>query len=198
MRFPYLLAFAIMLTTAAFAQPKSRSLSFAGGRSFHGTGDMKGLQFAFEYGNQLERRLRWSLAMTHTIHYKEDVLRTTGGPVPVQEKNREVKTGVQLGGFFEPQILATARHSFGIGLGPLLRYQFASNTSVYRYYPSSPPVWEREGDNEQNGLAAGYQVRLKYDFSMSERLRLGAQLGFQNDTHADVITYYALQLSHKF
>jgi hypothetical protein len=65
-------------------------------------------------------------------------------------------------------------------------------------HPSTPPVWEREGDNEQNGLAAGYQVRLKYDFSLNKRIGLGAQLGFQNDTHADVITYYVLQLSRKF
>lgn len=192
-----------------FSQPDNtlpkQNLSLSFGRAFHGTGDLRGIWFAADYGKFLKKKWEGTAGFTTTIHSDAfPLLVTYPNSSPVDASYRSVAAGLQANGCIHYVPLRTRHHELKAGAGVLVRYQSSSVSSGYGvYYPAGgtgfpEPVFTFRNNEKQNTLSAGYQVSLGYAFTLRNHFLLGGQAGFQNDTNADVITRFSLRLGKRF
>jgi len=178
----------------------SMQLYFA--RSFHGTGDLSGIHFSAEYGHFFKKRLEISGNITSTIHWGSFALFVTNQFGTFDESFRYGIAGIQAGSKLGYTILNFQHHSLKVQGGSFIRFQSSSLPDVYGVtfppainYPE--PVFTFRHEEKQNIFTIGYVAELSYVFITNKNLLLGIKAGFQNDTNADVISYYGVFIGKK-
>jgi hypothetical protein len=192
----------LLLVADLHAQYK-RQLSVDLNRSFHGTGDMRGVGFAVEYGRYLARKLEITGSIGSNIHHDQYPLFLSMGGSEIDASYRMVTAGIQLAGQAHFAPLRTNDHEFKIGLGPLLRYQSSSASGGYGVMSPTAtsfpePVFTFRQIEEQNMVTLGFLASVSYTFSFNSRFFVGAKASLQDDTNGEVITQYGLRIGKRF
>jgi hypothetical protein len=171
-------------------------------RSFHGTGDLRGINFTAEYGHLLSRRLDISGNITSTMHWGSFELIVNSPSGSFDGSFRYVTAGLQAGSKLGYSFLNLPHHLLRIQGGAFIRFQSSSLPDQYGVtfppainYPE--PVFTFRHEEKQNIFTLGYVAELSYSYITEKNLLLGAKAGFQNDTNADVISYYGIFIGKK-
>ena len=202
MKTTFTLFFSVLTALVVQAQIQQQ-ISLDLNRSFHGTGDMRGLGFAVEYGSFLTKRLELAGGVAANVHHDAYTLLIAPLGRTVDASYRMVTGGLQLAGQANFTPLRTPAHELKIGAGPVFRYQSSSASGGYSLtnppatsYPE--PFFTFRQVEDQNIFTVGYQGSLVYSFTLPNRIFIGARASFQNDTNADVITQYGLRIGKRF
>ncbi len=184
-------------------QLASRQISIVGGRSFHGTGDQRGLLFSVEYGKYFKKRWELSGGFSSTIHSRETLLFVYySNAEPIDASYRSTTAGLQFNTLISFAPVRSKHHEVKIGAGGLLRYQSDSYASYGMYFPPAnnfpEPFFTFRNFGKQNTFNAGYLVDVVYAYTLRKNILIGAKLGFQNDTNGDVLTNYGLRIGKRF
>jgi len=195
------LLFSFLLLSLAVAAQKNRQLSVDLFRSFHGTGDMRGVGFGVEYGHYLKKRFEVAGGLASQIHHDQFPLFFTMDNRRVDASYRIVTGGIQAYGLASYAPLRSLHHELKAGIGPLVRYQSSSASGAYGIstvanYPE--PVFTFRQMEDQNIVTLGYHASLSYNFTFAKGLLLGVRAAFQNDTNADVLTQYGVRIGKRF
>jgi hypothetical protein len=171
-------------------------------RSFHGTGDLRGVLFTAEYGHPLNRRFDISGNITSTIHWGSFGLLVNAPYGNFDGSFRYITAGLQAGSKLGYSFLNLRHHILKLQGGSFVRFQSSSLPDQYGVtfppainYPE--PVFTFRNEEKQNIFTLGYVAELSYIFISEKNLLLGAKAGFQNDTNADVISYYGIFIGKK-
>jgi hypothetical protein len=181
-----------------------RKLELALGRSFHGTGDMRGLIFTTAYSQRLNRRFSWSAAIGGTIHDASDPLYYNDqNGSQVDASFRYTTAGAQFSFDLGYSIIRTLHHDLTCRLGPLVRYQSSSYPDIYSInYPAGTglpiPVIAFQNLTPQRTLAVGGIGMLQYGYSINNKISIGAIAGLQTDTNGDTLTQLAFTIGRLF
>lgn len=195
------LLFAFLLCCSVINAQKNRHLSVDLFRSFHGTGDMRGVGFGVEYGHFLTKRFEVSGGLAAQIHHAQDQLLLNTGGDPIDASYRMVTGGIQVYGLASFAPLRNRHHELKAGIGPLIRYQSSSasggyGTSILPNYPE--PVYTFRQVEDQNIVTAGFTTALSYNYTFEKDISIGAKAAFQTDTNGDVLTQYGLRIGKRF
>lgn len=190
----------LVFTAIGHAQNKQQ-LSLDLNRSFHGTGDMRGLGFAVEYGRYLGKRFELTAGVGANVHHDVYPLLLNQSGQMVDASYRMVTGGLQVNGQANVAPLHTRHHEVKLGIGPVVRYQSSSASGGYGVmsatgYPE--PVFTFRQYEKQNMVTVGYLAALSYTFTFPGQFLIGAKASFQNDTNSDVITQYGLRIGKRF
>ena len=191
------------LSVDSIAQKKEgNNIQLYFSRSFHGTGDLRGVLFTAEYGHPLNRRFDISGNITSTIHWGSFGLFVNGPFGNFDGSFRYNTAGLQAGSKLGFNILNSSHHKIKLQGGSFIRFQSSSLPNQYGVtfppainYPE--PVFTFRHDEKQNIFTIGYVAELSYLFITGKNLLLGAKAGFQNDTNGDVISYYGIFIGKK-
>ena len=200
---PFLLFVFVFLSADLFAQKNlQNSAHIYLARSFHGTGDLSGICFTAEYGHFFNRKLELSGNITSTIHWSSVALFLTDASATYDASFRYGTAGLQGGAKLGFAILNLAHHILKIQGGSFVRFQSSSYPDVYAMtFPPSinypEPVFTFRHNEKQNIFTVGYVAELSYAYVLGKGFLLGAKAGFQNDTNADVISYYGIMIGKK-
>ena len=194
----------IFLSANAIAQNNLKnSIQLYFTRSFHGTGDLPGVLFTAEYGHYFNRRFEIAGNITSTIHWGSYPLYVNAPYGNFDGSFRYGTAGLQVGSKLGLAILKLTNHHLKFQGGTFIRFQSSSLPNVYglTYPPATnypEPVFTFRHDEKQNILTIGYVAELSYAFVSRKNLLLGAKAGFQNDSNADIISYYGLFIGKRF
>lgn len=198
-----LFLFSFIVLSAQNILPQKQIQVFAG-KSFHGTGDMKGISFNSEYQQYFKKRLSWSLGLGGTIHdgsfpvfFNDPSGNETDGSI------RYTTAGVQVFSHVGYSILKTNEHMFQIRFGGLIRYQSSSYyddvTVLYPIATGLPvPVNIFKNTTPQKTFAFGGSGQILYNYSLKNNITAGILAGIQTDTNGDAITQLSFIIGKKF
>lgn len=198
----YCLTLLLFLSVGTFAQAQNKKqISLDLNRSFHGTGDLRGLGFAVEYGHYFSKRFEITGGVATNVHHDVYPLLLNQSGQIIDASYRMVTGGLQLNGQANIAPLHTSRHEVKLGIGPVVRYQSSSASGGYDVisatnYPE--PVFTFRQYEKQNMVTLGYLTTVSYSFTFPGQILIGAKASFQNDTNADVITQYGLRIGKRF
>jgi hypothetical protein len=202
MKLYYTIFLLSLFRLSAQAQNKQQ-ISIDLNRSFHGTGDMRGLGFTAEYGNYIGKRVELTAGIGANVHHDAFTLLLTQFGQTVDASYRMVTGGLQLNGQVNYAPLQSKAHELKLGAGPVVRYQSSSASGGYGItfppainYPE--PVFTFRQVEDQNILTVGYLVAVSYAYTFRGKFLIGAKASFQNDTNSDVITQYGLRIGKRF
>lgn len=202
----YFLLPLLFFSIQSFSQvtiPKNQ-IELIAGRSVHGSGDSRGLNFSVEYSKYFKKRLIWSASIGGTIH---------DGVFPLFY---EYPSGVQNDGSIQYttaglQILThlgynffnSAKNELLFRLGSVLRYQSSSYwdavTVLYPPLTGLPyPVVVFENSLPQRTFAIGGTTQIKYSYTTKRKISFGMLAGFQFDTNGDNISHISLTIGKRF
>ncbi len=169
------------------------SWHYSGAYSFHGTGDLEGMQLEWGFSKPINRYFAFYNNVGVSLHGGSVVqplnLNILVGPsaaLPVgQGSVYEITSAIQTAPTLLGSIPATPLR---IGVGGLLRYQFYSGGNGYGVQRNQTMQTFTLRDGNYNGLSLGYRVVVGLELLNTKRNKLQFQAGFQNDTRGDVIT----------
>lgn len=200
---PFVLFAVIFLSPGVTAQKNVKNnfhLYF--GRSFHGSGDLSGICFTAEYGHFINKKLEISGNITSTMHWGSFGLFLNSPNESFDASFRYGTAGLQAGSKLGFDFLNLPNHILKAQGGSFVRYQSSSLPDQYGVtfppainYPE--PVFTFRHEEKQNIFTVGYVAELSYAYITNNQWMLGAKAGFQNDTNADVITYYGIVLGKR-
>ncbi len=187
------------------AQEKKSFHSFEafGGKSRHGSGDMKGYVFGAGVTRELKNRFSLKYNIAGTINNQKHTIIVDNGGNITDASIRFTTAGVQLGVNAGYGIVKTPHHDFIVSLGIFGRYQSASNGddgySLYGPQTTGLPVVLVGYNNHtpQETIALGGLFQLQYNYVFKSKCFLGIAPGFQTDTHGDAIVQAALVVGKK-
>lgn len=203
MKYILLLAFKVLFFQKLQAQKQQVQVSF--GRSFNGTGDIRGFGFATEYNKYFKKKLSWSASFGGTIH--DDFI-----PIiyeyPAGSQNdgsvRYTIAGFQVASHLSYNFLKPEQHELLFRLGAVLRYQSSSYyDDVAIYYPAAGtgfpiPVVVFNNTSPQRTFAVGASPQISYSYIVNKKTSLGLLAGFQFDTNGDNISQLSLTVGRRF
>jgi hypothetical protein len=169
------------------------SWHYSGAYSFHGTGDLEGMQLEWGFSKTINRYFAFYNNVGVSLHGGSVVqplnLNILVGPsaaLPVgQGSVYEITSAIQTAPMLLGSVPATPLR---IGVGGLLRYQFYSGGNGYSVQRNQNMQTFTLRDGNYNGLSLGYRVVVGLELLNTKRNKLQFQAGFQNDTRGDVIT----------
>lgn len=189
---------ASFLITQVAAQSKN-AFFVSAGKSFHGTGDLKGIAVDVMHEHNLNKRFSWSNSLTSTIHYKIDrgFNSLSPGLSPQNDKLMRFTTaGLQLNSHFNFAIINFPDNKIKLEVGPMLRFQSSSYPASFGYYQDPryfpDPFYVYNYNENYNTISPGYNVSVIYITNVSYKYKAGFKATFQNDTRSDVITSLSL------
>ena len=208
MRYIFTFAFLLLIFFSALSQenkslPPSQQISISSGRSFHGSGDQRGVLFSVEYGKYFRKRWEISGGFSTTIHSNETLLLLHyPNAETIDASYRSTTAGLQFNTVLSFAPVRSKHHEVKIGAGGLFRYQSDSYSSNGIYFPPSnnfpEPFFTFRNNSKQNTFNAGYIVQVGYAYTFKNNILLGIKAGFQNDTNADVLTNYGFRVGKRF
>lgn len=181
-----------------------KQVQIFGGKSFHGTGDMKGISFNTEYQQYFKKKISWSLGLGGTIHDGSfPVFFTDPSGNNIDGSIRYVTAGVQVFSHLGYSILKTNEHQFQIRFGGLIRYQSSSYyddvTVLYPIATGLPvPVNIFQNSTPQKTFAFGGSGQILYNYTLKGNIVVGILTGIQTDTNGDTITQLSIIIGKKF
>jgi hypothetical protein len=172
--------------------------------SFHGTGDLEGVQLEWGFDKNINRYFSLYNNIGVSLHggsviriQPATAIFTPGTVLPVGNGSvYELSTGIQTAPTLQTKIPGTPIH---IGIGGLLRYQFHTGGSGYnirRDQNSTTFTIGTIGTSNYTGFSLGYRVNLGLELISTRKNKIQFQAGFQNDTRGDVITGLGLVWKH--
>ena len=193
----------IILANSQTQKFPANNIQISFSKSFHGSGDLRGILFSVGYGHYFKKRLEISGNISTTIHNGESGLLLLTPQGEVDASVRFVTAGLQANPEIGFAILRLKRHELKFQAGGIFRYQSSSLPDVYSiYFPASTgfpePVYTFRQFEKQKIFTLGYSSNLSYTFTTGKNLMLGIKAGFQNDTNGDVITHFGLIIGKRF
>jgi hypothetical protein len=199
MKFMTTLTVITFITITASSQNKN-SLYVSAGRSFNGTGDLKGIALDVFHEHQLNKRLSIVNGIGNTIHWGTH----TGfnflspGSSPREKLFRYTTAGLQFNSQISFTLLNFSDNKIKVAAGPMVRFQSSSLPAMFQYVQDQrfyfEPFYVFNNTEKQNTFSPGYNVSLSYINSISYKYKVGFKAAFQNDTQADVITQLSIIL----
>jgi hypothetical protein len=180
---------------------KSLSWHYSGAYSFHGTGDLEGMQLEWGLSKPINRYFSFYNNIGVSLHggsvvqpLNLNILVAPSAALPIgQGSVYEITSAIQTA----PTLLGAVPFTpLRIGVGGLLRYQFYSGGSGYGVQRNQNMQTFTLRDGNFNGLSLGYRVIVGLELLNTKRNKLQFQAGFQNDTRGDVITGLGLSWQH--
>ena len=192
----------IVINQVVYAQ--SKQVQFAFGSSKHGTGDLKGLSYKFEYAKYFKKKLSWQIGLGGDIYDGISPLYfeyPAGNPIDASY--RYTTAGLQLGIDIRYSVFKTDLHEIILSAGGLVRYQTSSVSDavniLYSPITNLPyPVIVLQNTTPQNTISIGASPEFGYTYTIKKKLGIGFLSGFQFDTNGDTILHFLLSLSRRF
>lgn len=184
-----------------FAQ---RQIQISAGTSFNGTGDIRGVAFNTEYGENFKKKFSWHVGMGGTIHDKvEPVFYNDQSGNSVDGSVRATTAGFQIIGVLSYSVFENEDHDFSLRVGPLLRYQSTSYWDILAvYHPAGTglpfPVVAFFNTSPQRTLAIGGTTQMGYQFSINKKFTIGILGSLQLDSNGDMLRNAFFTLGRKF
>lgn len=172
---------------------KTLSWHYSGAYSFHGTGDLEGMQLEWGLSKPINRYFSFYNNIGVSLHggsvvqpLNQNILVAPSAALPIgQGSVYEITSAIQTA----PTLLSAVPGTpLRIGVGGLLRYQFYSGGSGYGIQRNQNMQTFTMRDGNFNGLSLGYRVIVGFEILNTKRNKLQFKAGFQNDTKGDVIT----------
>ncbi len=197
----------ILIPITLLAQNEEPSYAvFNFGRSYTGTGDLRGFQYGINYREHFEQKqLYWSIGFEGTLHDDEsiDYIFADENGNELSGKSRYVTSGLQLVGTMGYDVLKNQYHDLGLAVGPVIRYQSSSIPDMVEIlYPALTdlpyPVKIETFTEPIRTFAIGAVLKLEYDYIFKNNYLVGFIGGFQFDTNGDTIGYISFAFGKKF
>jgi hypothetical protein len=184
----------------------SHHIQLSAGRSFNGSGDIRGFVFSSQYSQyfQKEKKLCWILDLSGTIHDGNlPVFFNDANNDEIDGSIRYTVAGVQLTGYAGYSFLGNIDHEIQLRLGILFRYQSSSLPDDYSIlYPAFTnlpyPVVVFNNTNPQRTFAPGGSIQLHYNYNVTDKISVGILTGFQADTEGDNLSHISLSTGFRF
>lgn len=198
--------FILLTTLSIYSQNNDESyLEFMFGRSIHGSADIPGYHYGFNFGQELSNKLYWQLGFEGTLNDTPDFLLTyedTAGNV-YDGSLHTVTAGYQLVLGFRYNFIEMNRHKFGTTILSVFRYQATSLSDFYiTLYPAATnlPIPVRDITRLEPGrtFAFGGSLRLHYSYEIANSYYVGVLGAFQIDTNGDTIPHYSIKIGKTF
>lgn len=199
-----LLASVLVFHINSDAQKQNEMLSIAAGPSFHGSGDMPGLHFNFEYRKYFRKKLYYAIDVAGHIHNDQYYLfYTTPDGVDHDGSVRTTVAGLQLGGGIGYNIVRTFHHDLSIKTSAFYRYQSSPLYDVITvlFEPATGlpfPVVILQHKEAQKKFSPGMNIQLSYRYYVSKKYSIGIYGSFQFDTNEDNIMNAGLSIGRRF
>lgn len=200
-----LLSFIFIISIAYSQTTKKSKLEAHFNWARHGTGDMNGFLYGINYQQSFGKKVYWVVGFEGTFHDDPDGIPLTfeSEGVTYNSDIRYVIAGMQLVGGIKYNVLQNTKHSLGVSVLSLLRYQANSmNDLVITSYPAATdlPVPVRILINEEPArtFAVGGIIRLHYNYTFGKNFYTGIQAGFQADTNEDNVIQAGLKFGKTF
>lgn len=185
-------------------QTTNKHVQFNIGKSFHGTGDMRGVAFNFMYTHYFTKKLSWNIDFGATIHDDSDPLYyTTPSGFGADGTIRYTTAGIQSSFGLGYSFLKIKENELGIKLNGLFRYQTTSIPDVLTIlYPAGTglpiPVVYFEQYEPARTVSIGAIGSLYYNYTFSKNISIGLLGNFQLDTNGDVLSQLGITVGKKF
>ncbi|MGB3775469.1 MAG: hypothetical protein WA951_09460, partial [Leeuwenhoekiella sp.] len=175
------------------------------GRNFHGTGDISGYQYGISYNNYFSKRFFKTLAFEGTLNDKQGLLLVYEDPDgrTIDGTLNNVTGGFQLLGGLGFSFIRSQKHTAGISLSALARYQATSiNDAQEVLYPALTdfpvPIRFIYNEERQRTLAVGGALKLFYTYQFKSNWLINLTGSFQQDTNGDTISAAMLGIGKAF
>lgn len=152
---------------------------FSAGFSRHGTGDLNGVSFVFDYTQYLKKNLAWRIAFGDDIHDGSSPLFYEYPPGnQVDGSYRYTTAGLQAGGGIRYSFMRNDHHELFLNLDGFFRYQSSNATSgVGISYPAITgfpfPIIEIENTSPQRTYSVGAAPRVGYNYTFNKKIVAG-------------------------
>jgi hypothetical protein len=196
--------FVIALLLVQFAHAQNKKLSYVAVQafpiSFHGSGDLGGIQIGVQHGSPIHKRWDLQTMLTTSMHHGKFEAEDRIFGFNFDASLREVTAGIQVGQSMAYRLLGRSdNHSLELSAGYLLRYQLQTvsqsvsrSTSMVGTDTYTQFSFRHDGPFPQFNL--GYQVQIAYNYTTTQGWMMGTVIHFQNDTWGDVITGIGLRV----
>lgn len=196
-----LLVFLIIMHDKSVAQ--KNLAQFSAGFSKHGSGDLNGVSYVFDYTHYFKNKLSWIASFGGDIH---DGVFPLFYEYPLGNKEdasfRYTIAGIQLGGGIRYSLIRNDKHELFINILGIFRYQSDSDSGKEILYPALTnlpfPVMILENDSPQRTYSVGAAPRIGYNFTFDKKIAVGFAGGLQFDTNGDTILQLLLTLGRRF
>lgn len=188
----------------SYGQKQNEMLSLTAGPAFHGSGDMRGLNFNFEYKKYFRKKWYYSIDIGGHIHNQQFYLFfTTPDGVDHDGSVRSTVAGLQAGGGIGYNFIRTYHHDLSIKTSAFYRYQSSSLYDVLTvlYEPATGlpfPVIVIQHKEAQKKFSPGLNLQLAYRYYFSRKYSIGIAGSFQFDTNGDNIMNGGLGIGRRF
>lgn len=192
----------LLLSIHIFCQEKKIELQ--AGRSFNGTGDIRGVGLSLEYSKTIKKKFDWTVSIGSNIHDGSFpiLFEYTSGNM-VDGSVRYTTAGMQAAYSLGYSFIKTGGSDLRLKIGGLLRFQSTSYyDDVTVLYPTltglSYPVIVFRNSNPQRTVSAGLITQFGYKVNVNKKICVGVVGSFQFDTNGDNISQLMLSLGRRF
>jgi hypothetical protein len=195
----------ILATIPYLSMAQKQQLQMLGGWSKHGSGDLKGFYYGFNYGKYFKPKLSWQVSVEGNMYdgfFPLYYTNPNGGAV-VDGSYRYSIAGLQVGYNGRYSFVKTANHETIVSIGAFVRYQSSSAsdaiTVIYPIATNLPiPVFYFENETPVRTVAVGAYPKIEYNYTLKKKIIIGIIAGFQFDTNGDNIMNLSLTLGKRF
>lgn len=195
----------LLIATSLSAQEKEQrsSLQLYFGRSLHGTGDARGIEYGGIYRSDFSRKLFWFAEIGGSIHADEWPLSyTTPSGEWIDASIHYTTAGVQAVGGAGAAIIKNQRHDLSLRLGAVVRYQSSSYwDEAAVYYPSGNgfdfPVVTFVNTTPKKTMSLGGRGSFSYSFTFTPKFFVAVNASLQTDSNGDTLTSATLGIGRK-
>lgn len=194
----------LLILTAQISFSQNKQIKLLAGRSFNGTGDIRGYGFSVGFDKYFKKKLKYTASVGSTIHdgqfpifYEYPAGNIVDGSIRYTTAGFQ---GVYAVGY---NFLGSETSEFVFELGALLRYQ---STSYYDnlvvLYPALTnlpyPVVLFRNRTPQKTAAFGAVSQLTYSHSLNKKINIGIAVSYQFDTNGDNIAQISFLIGRRF
>lgn len=195
----------MFVSVTSFSQSSlpGKQISLLGGYGRSGTGDLPGFMFGAEYSAYFKEKISWAIGFGGFFYDGEDPDFITNNIYSRSNGSlRYTTAGLQVTGHIGFCLIRNRVHEIQLRPGVLVKYQSASLDGYSILYPVATgypePLVSFFNSNPQRTIAAGASAQAKYDYTIGNKISMGALAGIQTDTEGDLITQVGLTLRRGF
>jgi hypothetical protein len=194
----------ILFTIPYLAIAQKKQLQMLGGWSKHGSGDLRGFYYGFNYSKYFKPKLSWQVSVEGNMYDGYFPLYYTAPNNSVVDGSyRYSISGLQLGYNLRYSFLKTDNHEAIISGGAFVRYQSSSAsdaiTVLYPIVTNLPiPVIYFQNETPARTIAVGAYPKIEYNYTLKKKITIGMIAGFQFDTNGDNIMNLSLSIGKRF
>lgn len=183
---------------------QNKHLQMSGGWSKHGSGDLTGFYYGFNYSKNVKPKLSWQLSVEGNMYdgFFPLFYNDQNGTV-IDGSYRYSISGLQVGYNGRYSFVKAEKHEALVSVGTFFRYQASTSsddvTVIYPIVTNLPvPVLYFQNTTPVRTVAIGAYPKLEYHYTMKKNITIGIVTGFQFDTNGDNIMNLSLSLGKRF